>query len=310
MNRRPPECYSGRTVKRPALLALLVAGLAAAAGPGRADDVYLANGQVFEDVIARRDGDMVRIRMPHGEMGVPASWVARVERSESPLAEYLRRKQALGPDASAGEWLELARWARAAGLAEGAREAGLQAAARDPRLEGLAPILGPVGLVFDETAGDWVSEAQLMARRGYLRLGAEWVSAEVAAERRRLAAEERLAAERRARDERLDRVITLLALAQLQEAREDSAPPAVVAVPVGGGPLLGAPVAVFPGVFHPRPHRPHPRSGHPDGHHGDRPPVHPPATHHGGFSYDALAGRQPGSIIPIALDPGAERGKK
>lgn len=295
-------------MKGPAFLALLLAGLAAAAAPGRADHVYLANGQVFEDVVARRDGDVVRIRMPHGEMGIPVSWVERVEPSESPLAEYLRRKAALGPDASARDWLGLARWARAAGLAEGAREAGLQAATLDPRLEGLAPILGPAGLVFDEAAGDWVSEARLMARRGYLRLGGEWVSAEAAAERRRLAEGERLAAERRARDERLDRVITLLALAQLQEAREDSAPPAVIAVPAGGAPLLGAPVAVFPGVFQPRLPLRHPRPD--DGHPGGRPPIHPPAANHGSFSYDALAGRQPGSIIPIAVDPGAERGKK
>lgn len=299
-------------MKGPASLALLVAGLAVLAAPARADDVYLANGQVFEDVIARRDGDVVRIRMPHGEMGIPLAWVARIETSRTALAGYLERKAALGPHAAAAEWLELARWARAHGLAEGSREAGLQAAALDPRLEGLAPILAAAGLVFDEAAGDWVSEERLMARRGYQRLGGEWVSAEDAAERRRLAEEARLAEERRARDERLDRVITLLALAQLQEAREDAREPAVVAYP---GSVLGAPVAVFPGVFpggsHRGPHRPHhppPDGGDPHG--GGRPPVHPPETNHGGFSYDALAGRQPGSIIPLALDSGAERAKR
>jgi hypothetical protein len=128
------------------------------------------------------------------------------------------------------------------------------------------------------------------------------------AERRRLAEEERLAAARQAREERLDRVVTLLALAQLQEAREESAAPAVVYSPYGGG-VIGAPVAVFPGIFlpprHP-PHRPPGRGG--DG--GGRPPVHPPETTRGVFSYDALAGRQPGSIIPLALDPGAARGQR
>lgn len=290
--------------------AVLVASLALLAGPGQADDVFLANGQVFEDVVARRDGGVVRIRMAHGEMGIPASWVERIEPSETVLAEYLRRKANLAPDAPARDWLELALWARARGLAESAREAGLRAAALDPRLEGLAPVLGAAGLVFDEAAGDWVSEAQLMARRGYQRLGGEWVSAEAVAERRRRAEEVRLAEERRAREGQLDRVITLLALAQLQEAREERRQPVAVypgPYPVGGASLLGAPVAVFPGVFHPRPPLRHPA---PDRTVGGRPPVHPPAANHGGFTYDALAGRQPGSIIPLALDPGAERGKR
>lgn len=291
-------------------LILSLAVLLAAAAPAAADDVYLANGQVFEGVVARRDGDKVRIRLGHGEMGVPASWVVRIEASETPLAEYLRRKAALAPGAPAGEWLELARWARSQGLPEGAREAALRAADLDPRLEGLAPILQAAGFVLDEERGAWVTEAQLMASRGYVRMGGTWVSAEALAERRRLDAEERAAAERRAREDRLDQVITLLALAQLQEAQEDRERAEVPAYTPYGAPLLGAPVAVFPGTFHPGrgAHRP-PRHRPPGDGHG-RPPAHPPETSHGSFSYDALAGRQPGSIIPLAQDPGAERGKR
>ncbi|HLE84187.1 MAG TPA: hypothetical protein VJG13_07595, partial [Thermoanaerobaculia bacterium] len=130
---------------------LLLAGFTLlAALPAGADDVYLANGQVFEDVVARRDGAVLRIRLPHGEMGIPVAWVARVEESETVLGEFLLRKAALTPAAGAGDWLELARWARAEGFGEGAREAGLRAAALEPRLPGLAEILRPGGLVFDE----------------------------------------------------------------------------------------------------------------------------------------------------------------
>jgi hypothetical protein len=294
------------------LKALLIplAVLLAAAAPAAADDVYLANGQVFEDVVARRDGDKVRIRLEHGEMGVPASWVVRIEESETPLAEYLRRKAVLAPGAPAGEWLELARWARSQGLPEGAREAALQAAALDPELEGLAPILQAAGFVFDQDRYAWVTEAQLMTSRGFVRVGDTWVSAEALAERRRVADEERAAAERQAREDRLDQVITLLALAQLQEAREDRERAEAPAYTPYGAALLGAPVAVFPGTFHPgRVHRPPPRHRPPGDGHG-RPPVHPPEQNRGAFSYDALAGRQPGSIIPLAQDPGAERGRQ
>lgn len=292
-------------------LPIFVAVLLAAVVPATADDVYLTNGQVFEDVVARRDGDKVRIRLEHGEMGVPASWVVRIEASETPLAEYLRRREAQGPGASAGEWLTLARWARSQGLAEGAREAALHAAALDPDLEGLAPILQAAGFVFDEERGAWVTEAQLMTSRGYVRAGDVWVSAEALAERRRLAEEERAAAERQAREDRLDQVITLLALAQLQEAQEDRERRETPVYSPYGAPLLGAPVAVFPGTFHPGrgARRPPPRHRPPGDGHG-RPPVHAPEQHHGAFSYDALAGRQPGSIIPLVQDPGAERGKR
>lgn len=291
-------------------LTILLAVLLLAAAPVAADDVYLANGQVFEDVIARHDGDKVRIRLAHGEMGFPASWVVRIEKSETTLGEYLRRKADLVPGASAEAWLELARWARDHGLAEGAREAALQAAALDPDLEGLAPLLRAAGFVRDEERGLWVTEAQLMASRGYVRAGDEWVSAEVFAERRRLAEEARRAAESQAREDRLDQVITLLALAQLQEAREEREQRAQPVATAFGGTLLGAPVAVFPGTFHPGkrhvrpPRRPPPPRSDP------APPAAAPHHHRGSFTYDALAGRQPGSIIPLALDPGAARGQR
>lgn len=289
-------------------LSILLATLLLAAAPVAADDVYLTNGQVFEDVVARHDGDKVRIRLAHGEMGFPASWVVRIEESETALGEYLRRKADLAPGASAEAWLELALWARDHGLAEGAREAALAAAALDPDLEGLAPLLRAAGFVRDEERGLWVTEAQLMGSRGYVRVGDEWVSAEVLAERRRLAEESRLAAERRAREDRLDQVITLLALAQLEEAREDREP--APAYSPYGAPLLGAPVAFFPGTFHPGKRHVRPPRRQP------LPPRHPkprtadPHHHRGSFTYDALAGRQPGSIIPLALDPGAARGQR
>lgn len=280
---------------------------ASVASPALGDDVHLANGQVFEEVIAYRAGDQVRIRMANGEIGVPASWVVRIEESETVLDEYLRRKAALEPDGAAAEWLELARWARSQGFGEGAREAALNAAAIDPRLDGLAPLLQAAGFVFDDESGSWLTEEQLMVRRGYVRVGKEWLPAAEVAERARAAEEARRAEARSAREARLDRVITLLALSQLEEAREDRAREAPPVVYPYGSPLVGAPVAVFPGTFGPRP--PRRPSVRPPLRRGPA-PANPPDHHHSSFGYDALAGRQPGSIIPLALDPGAARTKK
>lgn len=284
----------------------LVALLASAAPPPAAgDDVYLTNGQVFEGVVARRDGDTIRIRMGHGEMGLPASWVERIESGESILGGYLERRAALEPGGTAREWLDLALWARERGFAEGAREAGLRAAALDPRLDGLAPVLQAAGYTFDAESGEWLTEARLMARRGYVRVGGEWLPASVVAERERTAREARADSERKAREDRLERAITLLALSQLEERAEEAATPAGAAPAVVGSYVgYGYPSTV---VHVPRGHR------HPDGHdrpppRRDPPPIHPPAENHrGSYTYDALAGRQPGSIIPIAVDPGAAR---
>lgn len=293
-----------------AVAALPLAALLAASAPPSAvaDDVYLTNGQVFEGVVTRRDGDTVRIRMAHGEMGLPASWIERIETSDSALGGYLERRDALPPHAGASEWLELAVWARERGLAEGAREAGLRAAALDPRLEGLAPILRPAGYTFDAEIGEWLTEPQLMARRGYVQVGAEWLPRSVVEERARLAREEQAEAERRAREARMERAIAALALSQLQERAEDAARPEYAPAVVGSYAGYAPGVAVFgPPAFH----RPHGDRDH--GHHDRRPPrrepppIHPPRaeSHRGG--YESLAGRQPGSIIPIPLDPGAAR---
>jgi hypothetical protein len=146
-----------------------------------ADDVYLTNGRVFEDVVARTEGERVAIRMAHGLIRIPAVRVARIERGETPLAEYLRRLATLESQPEGGgaaAWIELARWARDHGLASAYRQAATIAAALDPRAEGLAPLMRDLDLFFDESAERWMGEAELMGRRGLVRYEGAWVTPE------------------------------------------------------------------------------------------------------------------------------------
>ncbi len=284
----------------PALaLALAAGGAALAPRPAAADSVYLVNGQVFEGVIATVGAEAVEIRLPYGEIRLPRSRVARVERSGSAFEGYLRRKDALGPGASARQWLDLALWARAEGFEDGVREAALRAAALQPRLDGLAPVMTSLGYVLDEETGRWISEDEHMRRRGYVRVAGEWVSPQALEAQARAAESERqrqLDAHRARHEDTLDQAITLLAASEIARAQADRQQ--VPAYPVASGFVF--PVATFPGFFVPPGHghghaRPPAGGGQPDG--SPPPAALEPQAHHGGF--DALAVRQPGSIIPL-----------
>ena len=293
----------------PALLSVALL-LPVVVAPAAADDVHLTNGETFEGVVATVEGDRVAIRLPHGLIRLPASRVLRVERAVSAFEEFLLRSGELAGSGDAAAWLALARWAGERELPSGEREAALRAARLDPGLSGLEPVMRQLGYGFDEETGTWIPLDELMSRRGFVRLGGEWVPAEVAAESARRAAEERERRAAAAREARLDRMIALLAVAQLQEIEEDREEPAAAVVPYGGAVAFGAPVAtahggVFVGPVRPRRakapvrrHVPHAGRGlrHTSG-----------LSHHQGrtFDWNALAGRQPGSIIPIAVDPGA-----
>lgn len=290
-----------------ALLALLILPLAAR--PLRADEVHLTNGETFEGVVAEVQGDKVAIRMPNGVIRLPRSRVERVEKSASPLEDYLRRAQALAGSTDAGEWLELALWARDRGLHEGVRSAALRAARLDPQLDGLAPLMHEVDHVYDEELGRWIHHDDLMSRRGYLEVDGRWVPPEVVAEAARQAREERQRRVEEERSRRIDQAINLLALAQIRELQEDEEEEAARGVYAPYGIGGGAPVAYFPGGFVPRGHgRGHHPRGHARGHDGGRSGGDPGsargrARHTGGHntgSWDDVARHQPGSIIPIA----------
>src|SRR5579885_2115661 len=159
------------------LLPLVAAG-ALAAATASADDVYLTNGKSFEGVIAVVSDSQVRIQMPGGEIRIPKASVARIETADSSFAEYTRKKAALGKGASAGQWLELARWAKSAGFEPGVREAGLKAAHLDSHLPGLPALLKPVGYVYDEQLDSFIPYAESMRRQGFVQADGHWITRE------------------------------------------------------------------------------------------------------------------------------------
>ncbi len=257
-------------------LATLTAVLAVVA-PLAADDVYLVNGRVFEDVVATVDGDRVRLHLPFGEMSVPRHTVERIEHAETTLEAFQAERDRLrhDPEAEAVDWVELGRWALERGLRHGAREAALEATRRDPAAEGLSSLMQALDYVLDAASGRWISYEESLERRGYALIGGSWLSPEqqLARQKARARAETEAARVLQAADERrLTRAVLALAAAQLAGPSEPR--------PVRG--IYSWPAAVVPGFFHLRPPRPSAPERRPD----------PSAL--------PIERRQPGSLFPIA----------
>lgn len=278
-----------RTTTSLALLLLLAPAAALA------DDVFLTNGRVFEGVIAEETETQVRIRMAGGVLAIPRGQVLRVEKGESALAEYLRRKEALerDPDAGAEGWLALARWARSQKLEP--REAALRAARLDPRLPGLSPVLRDLGYVFDQELASWVPYAESMRRRGFVLADGEWIPREQYADRLKMLEYERARRRDEARKNREARIDELRRREEERRARLEREAHRrqrewIAAVYPGW---------VVPGFVVIPPVLPPPPDGEPT------PPERP------GFGPDAGRGtftRVPGSLVPGSLIPSAPAG--
>jgi hypothetical protein len=288
-------------MKIPASLAVLPLLSWLAVSPAQADDVYLVNGRVFEDVIAQVTDSHVRIRTADGTVSLPKEQVSKVVESESALAELLRRKETLrrAPEIRAADWLDLATWARTRGLERPAREAALTAAGIDPHLAGLEPLMRGLGYVFDAELDRWISYGDSMRRRGFVFSNGQWISRDEHQQNVR-AREESLARQREAQraaeqaraERRTETALQAAELALAREAVQASKPekPALRGYDLFGGPLL-----LMPGWYVPLT-PPGPGTG-------PNPPTEPrgpvgPRKRNDQFSY------VPGSLLPGPLGSG------
>lgn len=227
-----------------------------------ADEVHLINGKSFENVVAHVDDDSVTVELPGGgELTLSRQRVERVDRGRTPLEIYRERESALRsePSTTAGDWLELAEWARENGLAHGRRRAALTAARLAPADPAVRAEMELLGYMLDTESGEWMGVAEAMRRRGLVPWNGRWVAPD---ERDREIERDLEIAREQARDRRLDRLTraieatTELELAKsLAESRRPDPQPAVAYTPA-------YPIYVLAGFFPPVP-APHP-DPHPD----------------------------------------------
>ncbi|HVR29381.1 MAG TPA: hypothetical protein VMS86_07570 [Thermoanaerobaculia bacterium] len=204
-------------ISRCRIASCLLAGVLASSA-ATADSVYLKNGQIFEGVVAVVSGDQVRIDLAIGSMRLPLSQVDRIEEIGSTLGEYRERETRLRREAAgAGDWLELALWARARDFGRGVEKAALAAARLDPELDALAPVMASLGFVFDDSARQWVPYAESMRRQGLVEDGGQWITPEERRERGRAGIEIADVSSSRA-DDHLDKALDILAEAVKHDA--------------------------------------------------------------------------------------------
>lgn len=260
-----------------------------------ADVVHLTNGRTMEGVVLEESAEQVRLRLPFGEIGLPAASVSVIERGPSALEEYLQRRRALRKDqGTAVHWLELAQWAYSQGLDHNAREATMVAARLDPGLPGLRPLMTALGYEYEPNLAVWLSHDETMRRRGYVQSQGRWLSpaeAEIARRYQEEAAAREL--ERRRRD-RVARALEMIALNQMVQAEEDRRL-REEAVASQGMPIWGGyPVWSAPGYWPRPPLRPVPHPRHPLVESG----LH--HTRNRDSHNQAIVRRPPGSLIPVA----------
>jgi hypothetical protein len=280
---RPTSVPREAAVAAGAAAWLVAAGFGAA--PATADDVYLHNGSVFEDVVAEMTPTHVIVDLAIGRLRFPVEQVRDVVRSDSALATFHERRQDLlrDPASPAASWVELAVWGRSHGLERAWRETALFAARLDVGAPELEPLMLEMGYERDAALG-WVPREEAMRRRGLVEYRGSWLEPERVSELRRAEREEaasddsdRAASALRSRSEGAsgspsDNDVALASIELAREVvrsgaeRQDTTwPPYPMYYP-------GWPLAVG-GIVH--------------------------ATPEARAAWDALAVRQPGSIIPL-----------
>jgi len=158
---------------------VVVAALAALAGPSAADVVHLRDGRTIRGEASwTADGAVLVIETVGGRLAFSRDEVVRIEESESPRAELRRRERALAEDDHAGR-LELARFALERELeVRAARLLEEVAAAPDADLAAEAARLLEEALDYHPVDGEWLAPDDYYPARGWIEVDGRWVAPE------------------------------------------------------------------------------------------------------------------------------------
>lgn len=149
--------------------ALAVGIVLMACGAG-ADEVYLRSGGRLSGMVVRQTATSVEIEVGAGVVTVPRSIIEKIVQGDSPLSQYHARARTLSANDGAG-WLELAEFARLAGLSGQSREAYRRVLTLDPDNAAARRALG-----YRRVGEQWLTHEEAMQSQGYVLFEGEWVT--------------------------------------------------------------------------------------------------------------------------------------
>jgi hypothetical protein len=134
-----------------------------------ADRVVLVGGTVLEGRVISKNGKVV-VKTEAGEVAVPADSVTRIEKSESAASRFEARYAALSPGDVQGR-LGLADFCRSRDMRAQERKLLLEVIEIDRDNEKARSRLGHV-----KTEHGWMTEAEAMQTKGFVRQDGRWIS--------------------------------------------------------------------------------------------------------------------------------------
>ena len=182
------------------ILASLVLALAASAAG--ADEIQLANGRkIANAMVSSRTADSVVVEVGSGTITLGAKDVSSVNPGRTPLHEYQDKAKGVMSSTRAGDFWDLAQWARQNKLPRYVGPLCEKVVSLDPNHEGARKELR-----HEKVGGKWLTYEQAQEAKGLKLVDGRWITgAEVELrEKRRIEAEERSLAARREREDRAE----------------------------------------------------------------------------------------------------------
>ncbi|MCK6552432.1 hypothetical protein L6R52_41775 [Myxococcota bacterium] len=187
--------FSSRSLGGFVAATVAVAVALGVADDAHADQLVLVDGQVLEGIVTMKGGQ-VTIRLDVGTIGFDLKDVKEIRQGDSALAELDKRRRQIAAGDAAGLRL-LATWADAKGLTTQATKTWQELLAVLPDDAQARERLG-----HQRVDGRWLTEEEVMAAKGLVRVGGVWRTAAEAAELDRELASRRAAREAAAEREK------------------------------------------------------------------------------------------------------------
>jgi tetratricopeptide (TPR) repeat protein len=150
---------------------IFMIAMIAVAGIAAADVVVMKDGRTLDGKITRETDDAITLKLKYGEVEIPKSRIAEIQRCLSALEEY--EKKAASVEETPEAHYDLGQWCAGKGLREEAKEHFRKALGLDPSFAPAGRALG-----YEQVEGKWLSPDEAAEARGLVKFEGKWIAKE------------------------------------------------------------------------------------------------------------------------------------